>query len=503
MSDEEDPICSVCKKVIGCGEDYFEDEETGLPLCVPCDEAENPLPPCARCGELIGTDVEELVYTSSTWGEERSYHGKCFHCDSCGEGFTGNDSKHTRGREHMWCMKCEAVEKGRFCFKCELPISDLVNGKIEWSLDALDNLYHDDCFACKRCHKPVKSFGQYINDVFSGEPFCPPCYEIEFCDPCAVCNKPLGAGDLVVWKGKTFHLEHWQCVQCGCALVSSHNKQAAATRGSKDGMPLCETCHDENSYPRCYKCQEFITNLTDEPGPTYLYSHEHFQQCVHSSTANQMVHSGAHAPAGALPFHSECAHCLVCEREFDLQSGEIGQLFVTNPNTEQSEGPFCAEHVSDKTHADWAALDCVRRKLNRLRLNTVLTDAFKGNGAKSLQAGATREMVVQEFLETEDRYVQQLQVLLHGYLIPFRDGTVLNASGKERIKLREGKDDGYVLVEHRSDSHKLHGRGPGDGVKAGAEFNQFLGVAERLIQKHQDILEALRSARTAIDLLLT
>ena len=141
---------------------------------------------CGKCHEKIsGTYIAAL---------DKNWHPDHFTCSSCSKSLDGNFFETDKG---ILCTDC-ASEQIR-CTECRLPITGthliysdgrpVHNECVPKSscgrchnllslgdahVEALDKLWHPECFACTRCMTPLGStFVQY-----EGTPYCQPCIQI-------------------------------------------------------------------------------------------------------------------------------------------------------------------------------------------------------------------------------------------------------------------------------------------------------------------------------------
>ena len=71
---------------------------------------------------------------------------------------------------------------------------------------------------------------------------------------CQACHKPI-VGQVLTALGKTWHPEHFTCVNCGTELGSKNFFE-------RDGEPYCETDYHNLFSPRCAYCNASILDVS-------------------------------------------------------------------------------------------------------------------------------------------------------------------------------------------------------------------------------------------------
>jgi uncharacterized CHY-type Zn-finger protein len=75
-----------------------------------------------------------------------------------------------------------------------------------------EGMYHSDCFVCSRCRNPLagKTFTEH-----EGRLVCDDCYHERFAKKCDVCRNVLeGNIEFVKYDDKFFHNECFVCYRC-------------------------------------------------------------------------------------------------------------------------------------------------------------------------------------------------------------------------------------------------------------------------------------------------
>ena len=129
--------CAVCRKDFVQGFFYMSDDATQL-LCTP-HYMETKGETCKSCSEPICDFFVSAI--------EGKFHETCFKCHGpCGKQF--DEPKFFEGPGAMpFCPTCFAASEGRVCKRCGLGVPSPIK--------ALDSFWHDSCFACGICQKPI------------------------------------------------------------------------------------------------------------------------------------------------------------------------------------------------------------------------------------------------------------------------------------------------------------------------------------------------------------
>ncbi|XP_022241983.1 PDZ and LIM domain protein Zasp-like [Limulus polyphemus] len=129
-------------------------EEQSQMYCESCYEAYL-APICAKCGKRIKGDCLNAL--------DKQWHPDCFICNYCKQ-HLGNDPFYIEDG----LAYCEKDWKELFtnkCINCGFPIE----AGDRW-VEALNNIYHSQCFKCSACHKNLE--GQTFYTSRDGRPYC-------------------------------------------------------------------------------------------------------------------------------------------------------------------------------------------------------------------------------------------------------------------------------------------------------------------------------------------
>ncbi|KAJ3431099.1 paxillin-b [Anaeramoeba flamelloides] len=201
MSENQPKICDECNsKIVGQSitfknKTYHEDCFNKKFICSVCD---NPI-----------TDGKVITSESG-----RLFHTGCFKCEGCSKMISGSEGYAERDSK-IYCKDCgyklhqEDEEKNSVQGETEIcsVCGEKIIGKV---LSALDCSFHFDCFRCKKCDKPFEEINFQLED---GYPYHPGCFNSEFGKKCAGCNK-LITGNYLNALEKEWHNECFVCGGC-------------------------------------------------------------------------------------------------------------------------------------------------------------------------------------------------------------------------------------------------------------------------------------------------
>ena len=206
--------CSVCHKALATDQHYFADGACFCPDCWGARSAK-----CAGCGQpiLSGSFVTAL---GSKWHEEH------FCCAACGAVLRGSYSI-CEGKPY-----CQGHAPGAgtsdTCARCGQPI---VQGMKYNNKDGTKH-WHAACFVCATCKQPFPGGVHYEVD---GEVYCQAHLPAQASTLCAGCGKPV-VGNALEACGRIWHIEHFCCALCGCAL------EGKVYRPTTDNRAVCAEC---------------------------------------------------------------------------------------------------------------------------------------------------------------------------------------------------------------------------------------------------------------------
>uniref|UniRef100_A0AC35TRK6 Paxillin n=1 Tax=Rhabditophanes sp. KR3021 TaxID=114890 RepID=A0AC35TRK6_9BILA len=225
------------------------------------------------------------------------------------------------------------------CAGCDKPIIGQV-------VIALGKMWHPEHYVCCHCGEELGHRNFFER---SGKAYCENDYHELFSPRCASCTGPI-RDRCVTAMGKTFHTEHFVCVECG-------NDFGADGYHEKDGLPYCKADYFRLYAPKCKGCrnpiqQNFITALGshwhpgcfvckecsspfnsgsffDHNGMPFCETHYHQQKGSLCDSCKGPI-SGRCISAMGLKFHPEHFTCSYCNRQ------------LTKGTFKESAGkPFC------------------------------------------------------------------------------------------------------------------------------------------------------------------
>uniref|UniRef100_A0A8C1HG21 Four and a half LIM domains protein 1 n=1 Tax=Cyprinus carpio carpio TaxID=630221 RepID=A0A8C1HG21_CYPCA len=192
---------------------------------------------CVECRRPISTDSKELHHKGQYW------HSDCFRCAKCyknlaKESFTSKDDR-------ILCGTCSSREDAPRCHGCYKPI--LAGTE---NVEYKGNSWHDECFICYQCQKPIgsKSFIAKNNNIY-----CNLCHEKKFAKQCACCKKPITTGG-VNYQDQPWHSECFVCSSCRKPL-------AGTSFTSHEEKVYCVDCYKSTVAKKCSSCQNPITGF--------------------------------------------------------------------------------------------------------------------------------------------------------------------------------------------------------------------------------------------------
>uniref|UniRef100_A0A0K0DWE8 LIM zinc-binding domain-containing protein n=1 Tax=Strongyloides stercoralis TaxID=6248 RepID=A0A0K0DWE8_STRER len=233
------------------------------------------------------------------------------------------------------------------CAGCDKPIIGQV-------VIALGKMWHPEHYVCCHCGEEL---GHRIFFERAGKAYCEHDYHELFSPRCAACQGPI-KDRCVTAMGKTFHTEHFVCVEC-------KGDFGAEGYHEKDGLPYCKTdffrlygpkcrgCRNPiqqnfitalgtHWHPGCFVCQDCSAPFThgsffDYNGVPYCEHHYHQHKGSLCSVCNGPI-LGRCVSAMGVKFHPEHFCCSYCNKQ--LSKGTFKEV---------SGKTFC-QKCYEKTH---------------------------------------------------------------------------------------------------------------------------------------------------------
>ncbi|CAF0850871.1 unnamed protein product [Adineta ricciae] len=153
---------------------------------------------CTGCGSAIEPNVHRRIDF-----KDRSFHAECFTCAICRRRMDPSQTFLLRN-DQPWCQQCEIDTK--YCTVCAKPI--LLSG-----ITYEGQEYHVACFKCSNCHKLLEN--EKLLCAHNGEPLCVECNDELFAKRCYECKKIIPSSERgTIVADKPYHEKCFVCVKC-------------------------------------------------------------------------------------------------------------------------------------------------------------------------------------------------------------------------------------------------------------------------------------------------
>ncbi|KAK3535170.1 hypothetical protein QTP70_004737 [Hemibagrus guttatus] len=197
-----------------------------------------PIPGALSARKCVTAETGPRSYLSSIMTERFN----CFYCrdDLHGKKYIMKDEKHV-------CVRCFDKLCANTCAECRRPI-----GADAKELTHKNRHWHEDCFRCAKCYKPLANEPFAAKD--DGKIMCGKCGAREDSPRCQGCYKVIMPGSQnVEYKHKVWHEECFICFECKQPIRS----QSFLTKGDEF---YCGACHEKKFSKNCARCKEPITS---------------------------------------------------------------------------------------------------------------------------------------------------------------------------------------------------------------------------------------------------
>lgn len=213
---------------------------------------------------------------------------------------------------HDYCFKCDLCRRplqsdGKFTFykdktlcttcyatnyqkACKSCSKPIDSGGSR--LEYNGNYFHERCFVCKICLKEIGTSGFVPKD---DEFYCPSCFQNEFSKRCVGCGEPLLEGG-VLYGGQTWHKTCFTCHYC-------HRSLAANAFSVRDGFRYCMECYGTFYAKQCEICMKPIVG-----GEYYTLDESNFHKdCFMCSRCSRSLASEGFVREGTELLCANCA----------------------------------------------------------------------------------------------------------------------------------------------------------------------------------------------------
>eukprot|EP01113_Clastostelium_recurvatum_P046499 TRINITY_DN815_c0_g1_i1.p2 TRINITY_DN815_c0_g1~~TRINITY_DN815_c0_g1_i1.p2 ORF type:complete len:274 (-),score=33.03 TRINITY_DN815_c0_g1_i1:140-886(-) len=196
--------CTACGSSLP-GEFFAKD---GAPYCK-ADYFQRFLNQCAQCHQPI--EGREVIK------EGRHYHEMCFTCAGCHK--PCDKAYFVKGGNRL-CPNCNVDENVRLkpareeAGHCGVCYKQLEQG--EDSMLVNGQRYHQHCFKCEHCRRPIGPHEDYHPEEVSSKltkACCNNCFETR-AEKCYGCGGPILTGTSTSALGRRYHLQCFKCDQC-------------------------------------------------------------------------------------------------------------------------------------------------------------------------------------------------------------------------------------------------------------------------------------------------
>lgn len=155
---------------------------------------------CKLCGLSIAIKDEVLN------GEDH-WHFTCFQCKECRTSLV-NQKYYDKG-EHLLCENCFQNNIPK-CLSCKQKV---YKGGLQLVGETMSYNWHVACMKCSRCSLKLTK----ENLKFKEDLFCPDCFVEAHYPKCCLCNQPV-IGDKLMYKDEAWHEACFTCDVCSKPL---------------------------------------------------------------------------------------------------------------------------------------------------------------------------------------------------------------------------------------------------------------------------------------------
>ena len=197
-----------------------------------------------------------------------------------------------------------------------------------------DRHWHEMCFLCELCRKPLRSDGKFT--FYKEQVLCNDCYITNFQKTCAGCHYAIESGSArLEYNGTYWHEECFKCAVCREAIGTSGfvpkddefycpgcYQNLHAKRCADCGEPLSEggvLYNEQTWHKECFSCFTCHESLASRPFSVHS-GHRYCIECYGRFLAKQCevcfkpIIGGEYFTLEESNFHKECFNCTRCQR---------------------------------------------------------------------------------------------------------------------------------------------------------------------------------------------
>lgn len=249
-----------------------------------------------------GRQVESELVTEELEGPEETFdQATTFVCFACGGELDPSDFYEFEGQAYCQVDFLALFASCNFCRK-------IIDGNF---LELAGMRYHQDCLSCCECKSPFEEDMELYQE--DGKIYCAVCYYRVYGSTCVVCNELIESDNNLQVNGKCYHVEHFQCCECGQKLQAEQDDDEEGEGDERKEAQFycagtdvyCVECYGKSFGVICFICEEMAYEDVVEMGE-------------------------------GISAHMTCVKCVTCSKQF---SGDEDTAFFI-----ESGQIFCAEH---------------------------------------------------------------------------------------------------------------------------------------------------------------
>ncbi|KAL7072963.1 hypothetical protein ACQ4LE_007743 [Meloidogyne hapla] len=199
---------------------------------------------------------------------------------------------------------------------------------------ALGRMWHPEHFCCAQCGDPIGHRNFFERQ---GKAYCENDFHDMFSPRCHYCNGSIKER-CVTALGKTFHVDHFVCAECGRPFVDGGFHERSNSAYCRDCFyrqhaPKCQGCKQPITnkfinalntqwHPECFCCQECSRSFIFA-APFVFFDRLLCEQCLHTNQGSLCSHCNLPITGRCISalkgqkFHPEHFLCCNCCRQID------------------------------------------------------------------------------------------------------------------------------------------------------------------------------------------